>query len=75
VDEKKLLRFDMSEFMDEHSVSKLIGSPPGFLAHERRGQLTERIRSQPNSVVLLDEIEKAHANILDILFRFSTKAF
>jgi len=68
-DEKKLLRFDMSEFMDEHSVSKLIGSPPGFLAYEQGGQLTERIRTHPNSVVLLDEIEKAHPKIFDIFLQ------
>ena len=68
-DEKKLLRFDMSEFMDKHSVSKLIGSPPGFLAHEQGGQLTERIRTHPNGVVLLDEIEKAHPKILDIFLQ------
>jgi ATP-dependent Clp protease ATP-binding subunit ClpC len=68
-DEKKLLRFDMSEFMDEHSVSKLIGSPPGFLGHEAGGQLTEQIRSYPHSVVLLDEIEKAHPKILNIFLQ------
>src|SRR5271166_3864649 len=68
-DEKKLLRFDMSEFMDEHSVSKLIGSPPGFLGYEEGGQLTEQIRSYPHSVVLLDEIEKAHPKILNIFLQ------
>jgi ATP-dependent Clp protease ATP-binding subunit ClpA len=59
----------MSEFMDEHSVSKLIGSPPGFLGHEAGGQLTEQIRSYPHSVVLLDEIEKAHPKILNIFLQ------
>lgn len=68
-DEKKFLRVDMSELMDEHSVSKLIGSPPGFLGHEQGGQLTERIRTHPHSVVLFDEIEKAHPKVLDIFLQ------
>jgi ATP-dependent Clp protease ATP-binding subunit ClpC len=68
-DERKLLRFDMSEFMDEHSVSKLIGSPPGFRDHEQGGQLTEKIRSHPYSVVLFDEIEKGHPKIMDIFLQ------
>jgi ATP-dependent Clp protease ATP-binding subunit ClpA len=59
----------MSEFMEAHSVSKLIGAPPGFIGHEQRGQLTERVRSQPYSVVLLDEVEKAHAKILDLFLQ------
>ncbi len=64
-----LVRFDMSEYMEEHSVSKLIGSPPGYRDHEQGGQLTERIRSTPHSVVLLDEIEKAHPRILDLFLQ------
>ena len=58
--EKALVRFDMSEFMEKHSVSKLIGSPPGYVGYEEGGQLTERVKRAPYSVVLLDEIEKAH---------------
>jgi ATP-dependent Clp protease ATP-binding subunit ClpC len=55
-----LIRFDMSEYMEKHSVSKLIGSPPGYVGHEEGGQLTEKVKRNPYSVVLLDEIEKAH---------------
>src|SRR5439155_978023 len=58
--EKSLIRFDMSEFMEKHSVSKLIGSPPGYVGYEEGGQLTERVKRAPYSVVLLDEIEKPH---------------
>jgi ATP-dependent Clp protease ATP-binding subunit ClpC len=58
--ERSLVRFDMSEYMEKHSVSKLIGSPPGYVGHEEGGQLTERVRRNPYCVVLLDEIEKAH---------------
>jgi ATP-dependent Clp protease ATP-binding subunit ClpC len=67
--ENQLIRIDMSEFMEAHSVSKLIGAPPGFIGHEERGQLTERVRSQPYSVVLLDEVEKAHPKILDLFLQ------
>ena len=58
-----LIRFDMSEYMEKHAVSKLIGSPPGYVGHEEGGQLTERVRRQPYSVVLFDEIEKAHPDV------------
>jgi ATP-dependent Clp protease ATP-binding subunit ClpA len=68
-DENHMLRLDMSEFMEEHSVSKLIGSPPGYRDHEEGGQLTERIRSDPYTVVLLDEVEKADPKILDIFLQ------
>ena len=68
-DECRLIRIDMSEFMEAHSVSKLIGAPPGFSGHEERGQLTERVRSQPYSVILLDEVEKAHPKILDLFLQ------
>lgn len=68
-DERHLIRIDMSEFMEAHSVSKLIGAPPGFIGHEERGQLTERVRSQPYSVVLLDEVEKAHPQILNLFLQ------
>jgi ATP-dependent Clp protease ATP-binding subunit ClpC len=67
--ERALIRFDMSEFMEKHSVSKLIGSPPGYVGHEEGGQLTERIKRSPYSVLLLDEIEKAHSDIFNILLQ------
>jgi len=67
--EKFLIRFDMSEYMEKHSVSKLIGSPPGYIGHEEGGQLTEKIKRNPYSVVLLDEIEKAHFDIFNILLQ------
>jgi ATP-dependent Clp protease ATP-binding subunit ClpC len=67
--EKALIRFDMSEFMEKHSVSKLIGSPPGYVGHDEGGQLTERIRRSPYSVVLFDEIEKAHPDLFNILLQ------
>ncbi len=66
---RHLIRFDMSEYMEKHSVSKLIGSPPGYVGHEEGGQLTERVRRNPYSVVLLDEIEKAHPDIANILLQ------
>lgn len=64
-----LIRFDMSEFMEKHSVSKLIGSPPGYVGYEEAGQLTEKIRRRPYSVVLFDEIEKAHPDVLNVLLQ------
>jgi len=64
-----LLRFDMSEYMEAHSVSRLIGSPPGYVGHEEGGQLTEAVRRHPWSVVLLDEIEKAHRDIWSLLLQ------
>src|SRR5215831_15410790 len=67
--EKSLVRFDMSEFMEKHSVSKLIGSPPGYVGYEEGGQLTERLKRSPYSVVLLDEIEKAHPDVFNILLQ------
>jgi ATP-dependent Clp protease ATP-binding subunit ClpC len=67
--ERAMIRFDMSEFMEKHSVSKLIGSPPGYVGHEEGGQLTEKVRRNPYSVVLLDEIEKAHPDIFNILLQ------
>src|SRR5882757_8840087 len=63
--DKSLIRFDMSEFMEKHSVSKLIGSPPGYVGYEEGGQLTERVKRSPYSVVLLDEIEKAHPDVFN----------
>src|SRR5207253_5328217 len=67
--ERSMIRFDMSEFMEKHSVSKLIGSPPGYVGHEEGGQLTERIRRAPYSVLLFDEIEKAHPDIFNVLLQ------
>lgn len=68
-DEKSLIRLDMSEYMESHSVSKIIGSPPGYVGYDEGGQLTERIRKRPYSVVLFDEIEKAHPQIFNILLQ------
>ena len=68
-DENALIRFDMSEFMEKHAVSKLIGSPPGYVGFDEGGQLTAKIRSKPYSVVLFDEIEKAHTDIFNILLQ------
>ena len=67
--QEALLRFDMSEYMEAHSVSRLIGSPPGYGGHEEGGQLTERVRKNPWSVVLLDELEKAHRDVWSILLQ------
>src|SRR5438045_4100477 len=67
--DKSLVRFDMSEFMEKHSVSKLIGAPPGYVGYEEGGQLTERVRRTPYSVILLDEIEKAHPDVFNILLQ------
>jgi len=64
-----LIRLDMSEFMEKHTVSKLIGSPPGYIGYDEAGQLTEKIRRKPYSVVLFDEIEKAHPDVLNILLQ------
>src|SRR3989440_402698 len=67
--ERSMIRFDMSEFMEKHSVSKLIGSPPGYVGHEEGGQLTERVKRSPYSVLLFDEIEKAHPDLYNILLQ------
>jgi ATP-dependent Clp protease ATP-binding subunit ClpC len=67
--ERALLRFDMSEYMEKHAIAKMIGSPPGYVGHEEGGQLTERIKRKPYSVILLDEIEKAHPDVLNILLQ------
>lgn len=68
-DEDAMVRIDMSEYMESHSVARLIGSPPGYVGYEEGGQLTEKIRRQPYSVILLDEIEKAHPDILNIMLQ------
>ncbi len=67
--EKALIRFDMSEYMEKHSISKLIGAPPGYVGCEEGGQLTEKVRKKPYSVILFDEIEKAHDDIYNILLQ------
>ncbi len=67
--QQALIRFDMSEYMEKHAVSKLIGSPPGYVGHEEGGQLTERVRRQPYSLVLFDEIEKAHPDVANLLLQ------
>ncbi|NLK95597.1 MAG: ATP-dependent Clp protease ATP-binding subunit [Clostridiales bacterium] len=69
LDEKSIIRIDMSEYMEKHSVSKLIGSPPGYVGYEDGGQLTEAVRRKPYSVILLDEIEKAHPDVFNILLQ------
>ena len=68
-DEKAMVRIDMSEYAEKHSVSRLVGAPPGYVGYEEGGQLTEVIRRRPYSVVLLDEIEKAHREVFDILLQ------
>ena len=68
-DEKHMVRIDMSEYMEEHSVARLIGAPPGYVGHDEGGQLTEAVRRRPYSVILFDEIEKAHKNVLNILLQ------
>jgi ATP-dependent Clp protease ATP-binding subunit ClpB len=68
-DEEAIIRLDMSEYMEKHSVSKLIGSPPGYVGYEEGGQLTEALRRRPYAVVLLDEIEKAHHDVFNILLQ------
>jgi len=68
-DEKALVRIDMSEYMERHAVSRLIGSPPGYVGHEEGGQLTEIIRHRPYSLILFDEIEKAHPEVFNILLQ------
>ncbi|MFB3851044.1 MAG: ATP-dependent chaperone ClpB [Acidobacteriota bacterium] len=68
-DEKSLIRIDMSEYMEKHSVARLIGAPPGYVGFEEGGQLTEKVHRQPYSVILLDEIEKAHPDVLNVLLQ------
>lgn len=67
--EESMIRFDMSEYMEKHSVSKLIGSPPGYVGYEEAGQLTEKVRRNPYSLILLDEIEKAHPDVLHMFLQ------
>jgi ATP-dependent Clp protease ATP-binding subunit ClpB len=66
---ESLIRLDMSEFMEKHAVSRIIGSPPGYVGYDEAGQLTEKVRRKPYSVILFDEIEKAHPDVLNILLQ------
>jgi ATP-dependent Clp protease ATP-binding subunit ClpB len=68
-DERAMIRIDMSEYMEKHSVARLVGAPPGYVGYEEGGQLTEAVRRRPYSVVLLDEIEKAHPDVFNILLQ------
>ncbi|HJN84794.1 MAG TPA: ATP-dependent chaperone ClpB [Patescibacteria group bacterium] len=68
-DESNIIRIDMSEYMEKHSVSKMIGSPPGYIGHDEAGQLTEQVRRRPYSVVLFDEIEKAHPDVFNVMLQ------
>ena len=68
-DEKSLIRFDMSEYMEKHAVSRLVGAPPGYVGYEEGGQLTEAVRRKPYSVILFDEIEKAHPDVFNIMLQ------
>jgi len=67
--EESMIRVDMSEYMEPHSVSKLIGSPPGYVGHDDGGQLTERVRRKPHSLILFDEIEKAHPLVFNVMLQ------
>jgi ATP-dependent Clp protease ATP-binding subunit ClpB len=68
-DERAMIRIDMSEYMEKHSVARMIGAPPGYVGHDEGGQLTEAVRRRPFSVILLDEIEKAHADVFNVLLQ------
>ena len=67
-----MVRIDMGEYMEKHTVSRLVGAPPGYVGYEEGGQLTEAVRRRPYAVVLLDEIEKAHPDVFNILLQCST---
>ena len=68
-DERAMVRIDMSEYMEKHSVSRLVGAPPGYVGYEEGGQLTEAVRRRPYAVILLDEIEKAHPDVFNVLLQ------
>src|SRR5262249_60047621 len=68
-EERAIVRLDMSEYQERHTVSRLVGAPPGYMGYEEGGQLTEAVRRRPYSVVLLDEIEKAHNEVFDVLLQ------
>lgn len=72
--EEAMVRLDMSEFMERHTVSKLIGSPPGYVGYQEGGQLTEAVRRRPYTVVLFDEIEKAHPDVFNMMLQVSDKS-
>ena len=74
-DEDAMIRVDMSEFMEKHSVSRLVGAPPGYVGHDDGGQLTEKVRRKPYSVILFDEIEKAHPDVFNILLQVLDDGF
>ncbi len=74
-DEESVIRIDMSEYMERHSTSRLVGSPPGYVGYEDGGQLTEKVRRNPYSVILLDEIEKAHPEVFNILLQVLEDGF
>jgi ATP-dependent Clp protease ATP-binding subunit ClpB len=69
-----MIRIDMSEYSEKHTVARLVGAPPGYIGYEEGGQLTEAVRRRPYCVILLDEVEKAHQEVFDILLRCSTTA-
>jgi ATP-dependent Clp protease ATP-binding subunit ClpB len=68
-DERAMIRIDMSEYSEKHSVARLVGAPPGYIGYDQGGQLTEAVRRRPYSVVLLDEVEKAHSDVFDVLLQ------
>lgn len=68
-DESAMVRIDMSEYGEKHSVSRLVGAPPGYVGHDAGGQLTEAVRRRPYTLVLFDEVEKAHSDVFDVLLQ------
>jgi ATP-dependent Clp protease ATP-binding subunit ClpB len=68
-DERRLVRIDMSEYTEQHSVARLVGAPPGYIGHDEGGQLTEAVRRRPYTVVLFDEVEKAHPRVLTLMLQ------
>merc|ERR1712146_143257 len=73
--EENLVRVDMSEYMEKFAISRLIGSPPGYVGYEEGGQLTEKVRTRPYSVILLDEVEKAHPDVFNMLLQVLDDGF
>ena len=73
-DERAMVRIDMSEYGEKHSVARLVGAPPGYIGYDQGGQLTEAVRRRPYTVVLFDEVEKAHPDVFDVLLQSSTRA-
>ena len=67
--DEHLIRIDMSEYMEKHAVSRMVGAPPGYIGHDQEGQLTGKLRRRPHSVVLLDELEKAHPEVFDLFLQ------